>query len=61
MQELYSFTSDAEPTIEQLDELMRAVSEDVKARAINAEAAFKAWQAEILAKNIELWQRKQHE
>ncbi len=34
----YSFLSDAEPTKEQLDDLMLAVMEDVKERAAKAEA-----------------------
>jgi hypothetical protein len=59
MDKAYSFTSDAEPSKEQLDELMLAVLEDVKERAAKAEAKFKALQAQALQQILEVWQQKQ--
>ena len=54
----YSFISDVEPTKEQLDELMLAVSEDVKERALKAEEKFKTMQAQALEQALEIWQQK---
>ena len=54
----YSFLSDAEPTKEQLDDLMLAVMEDVKERAAKAEAQYKALQATALEQAQEMWQKK---
>lgn len=59
MDKSYRFTSDIEPTKEQLDELMLAVLHDVKERAAKAEAKFKALQAQTLAQAQEIWQQKQ--
>lgn len=59
MNKSYRFTLDTEPSLEQLDELMRAVLEDVKERAAKAEATFKALQARSLAQTLETWKRKQ--
>jgi hypothetical protein len=58
-EEPYRFTSDAEPTKEQLDTLMRAVLEDVKERAAKAEAKFKDLQEQALIQIFERWQNKQ--
>ena len=54
----YRFISDVEPTKEQLDELMLAVSEDVKERALKAEEKFKTMQAQALEQALEIWQQK---
>lgn len=59
MDKTYRFTSDTEPTKEQLDELMLAVLEDVKERASKAEAKFKALQAQAFEQVQEVWQQKQ--
>jgi hypothetical protein len=59
MDKSYSFMSDAEPTKEQLEELMLAVLADVKERAAKAEAKFKAMQALELKLALEAWQQKQ--
>jgi hypothetical protein len=59
MDKSYSFLSDAEPTKEQLDELMLAVLVDVKERAAKAEAKFKALQAQTLEQAQEMWLQKQ--
>jgi hypothetical protein len=54
----YSFLSDTEPTKEQLDDLMIDVMEDVKERAIKADAKYKALQATALQQAQEMWQKK---
>lgn len=59
MNKSYRFNSDAEPTKEQLDELMLAVLADVKERAAKAEAKFKALQAHALEQAQEIWRQKQ--
>jgi hypothetical protein len=59
MDKSYSFMSDAEPTKEQLEELMLSVLEDVKERAAKAEAKFKDLQAQDLKQALEAWQQKQ--
>ena len=59
MDKSYSFTSDVEPTQAQLDELMRAVLEEVKERATKAESKYKALQAESLVQLFDVWTRKQ--
>lgn len=59
MDKSYSFMSDVEPTKKQLDELMSAVSEDVKKRAAEAETKFKALQAQALQQTLEVWKQKQ--
>ena len=50
----YSFLSDAEPTKKQLDDLMLAELEDVKERAVKAEAKYKAMQAKALQQAQEM-------
>lgn len=59
MDKPYKFTSDAEPSKEQLDTLMLAVVEDVKERAAKADAKFKVQQAKALAETFEMWRNKQ--
>jgi arsenate reductase-like glutaredoxin family protein len=59
MTQPYTFISDTEPTKEQLDELMLAVSEEVKERAAKADAKFKALQKQALQQTQEIWQQKQ--
>ena len=55
----YRFTSDAEPTDEQLEELMAAVLVDVKERATAADAKFKAHMAAQLEELLATRKHKQ--
>lgn len=55
----YTFLSDEEPTDEQLQELMEAALEDVKARAAEANAKFKVLQAQQLQQAMKEFKRKQ--
>lgn len=54
----YTFNSDEEPTDEQLEGLMMAVLEDVKERAANADARFKALQAQQIKEDQQKWDMK---
>jgi hypothetical protein len=61
MDKTYRFTSDAEPTEEQLNNLMLAVLEDVKERADKATAQFKQLQVQSLKQLQATWQLKQQD
>jgi hypothetical protein len=54
----YSFLSDEEPTDEQLEALMQAVSEDVIERAAKADEKFKAMQKQQLEQTMKDWDLK---
>jgi arsenate reductase-like glutaredoxin family protein len=54
----YSFLSDEEPTDEQLEALMQAVSEDVKERAAKADEKFKAMLKQQLEQTQKEWELK---
>jgi hypothetical protein len=61
MDKTYRFTSDVEPTEEQLNNLMLAVLEDVKERAEKATAQFKQLQTQALQQLQATWQLKQQD
>lgn len=60
MDKSYSFISDLEPSIEQLEGLMRNVLQEVKERAKKANEKFSALQEQQIQKALQEWQLKQN-
>ncbi len=57
----YSLTSEKEPSDKQLDDLMKAVLQDVKERAEKADALFAQHQKDLLQTVLSKYKRKSND